>query len=86
MSQDKGMTMTSRSQTKCEGGERHGQYELEDSEGKTKEKLTDIQTRKEGPRVGLGPYVHAITVESGCSRWPLNCTAGCGLDMRGRDG
>ena len=72
--------------TKREGGEWHGQYELEDLEGKTKEKLTDIQTHKEGPRVGLGPYVHAIAIESRCSRWPLNCTAGCGLDMRGRDG
>ena len=62
MSQDKGMTMTSRSRTKCEGGEQHGQYELEDSEGKTKEKLTDIQTCKEGPRVGLGPYVYAMSL------------------------
>ena len=39
---------------------------------KKKRKLTkNIQTRKEGLIVGLGPYDHATATESGRSGWPL---------------
>ena len=47
-----GMTTTSCSQAKREGGEQHGQCKLKDSERRSK----NLQIPKEGPRVGLGPW------------------------------
>ena len=38
---------------------------------KKRELTKIIQTRKEGPIVGLGPYDRATAAESECSGWPL---------------
>ena len=50
------MTTMSCSQAKREGGERHGQCELKDSERRSK----NLQIPKKGPRVGLGPSSQKI--------------------------
>ena len=39
---------------KCEGGEWHGQYELEDLEGKTKENLQTYKHTRKAPELAWG--------------------------------
>ena len=71
-----GMTTMSCSQAKREGGERHGQCELKDSERRRK----NLQIPKEGhwkaPELAWDLGVRAIAVKSEHSGWPFERQVG----------